>query len=105
MRLGQYDCKLKKSKVSKAYGTQLVKERHRHRYEFNNHYLEAMEAKGMKAVGINPESELVEIIELDNHPYFIGTQFHPELKSTVMNPHPLFVSFVAAVASHKKNNT
>lgn len=102
-RKGEFSCELKKSKVSEAYGCQLVKERHRHRYELNNQYLEAMQAKGMKAVGINPESKLVEIVELDNHPYFVGTQFHPELKSTVMNPHPLFVSFISAVASHKKN--
>lgn len=103
MRLGQYDCKLKKSKVAKAYGDQTVKERHRHRYEFNNQYLKDMESKGLKAVGINPESGLVEIVELADHPYFVGTQFHPELKSTVMSPHPLFVSFIDAVASNKKN--
>ena len=104
MRLGQYDCKVKKStKVAEAYGNQMIHERHRHRYEFNNQYLKEMEAKGLKAVGINPESNLVEIVELNDHPYFVGTQFHPELKSTVMNPHPLFVSFIAAVASNKKN--
>ena len=103
MRLGQYDCKMKKSKVAKAYGSQNVKERHRHRYEFNNQYLKEMEAAGLQAVGTNPDSGLVEIVELKDHPYFVGTQFHPELKSTVMNPHPLFVSFIDAVASNKKN--
>lgn len=104
MRLGLYDCKIKKgSKVASAYDTTLIKERHRHRYEFNNKYLKDMEAAGLKAVGINPESKLVEIVELSGHPYFVGTQFHPELKSTVMNPHPLFVSFIAAVAKNKKN--
>ena len=104
MRLGLYDCKVKKStKVAKAYGSLSVKERHRHRYEFNNTYFEEMEKNGLKAVGINPESNLVEIVELEGHPYFVGTQFHPELKSTVMEPHPLFVSFVAAVAKNRKN--
>ncbi|MCE7996023.1 MAG: CTP synthase [Roseivirga sp.] len=104
MRLGQYDCKIKKSsKVAAAYDTGMIKERHRHRYEFNNEYLKDMEGKGLKAVGINPESKLVEIVELSDHPYFVGTQFHPELKSTVMSPHPLFVSFIAAVAKNKKN--
>ncbi len=104
MRLGLYDCKIKKgTKVAAAYDDTLIKERHRHRYEFNNKYLKDMEAEGLKAVGINPESKLVEIVELSGHPYFVGTQFHPELKSTVMNPHPLFVSFIAAVAKNKKN--
>lgn len=104
MRLGQYDCKIKKpSKVATAYGSTSIKERHRHRYEFNNDYLKDMEAHGLKAVGINPESNLVEIVELSGHPYFVATQFHPELKSTVMSPHPLFVSFIDAVAKNKKN--
>lgn len=104
MRLGLYDCKIKKgTKVAAAYDDTLIEERHRHRYEFNNKYLKDMEAEGLKAVGINPESKLVEIVELSGHPYFVGTQFHPELKSTVMNPHPLFVSFIAAVAKNKKN--
>ena len=103
-RLGAYDCKLKKpSKVYNAYGSTKVEERHRHRYEFNNKYLEDFEEAGMKAVGINPDAHLVEIMEIPEHPYFVGTQFHPELKSTVMNPHPLFVSFLEAVVKHKKN--
>ena len=104
MRLGSNPCKIKKgSKPHKAYGNVTIEERHRHRYEFNNQYLEEYEKQGMSAVGINPDSNLVEIMEIPEHPYFIGTQFHPELKSTVMNPHPLFVSFVAATVKGKKN--
>ncbi len=104
MRLGAYDCKVAKpSKVYSAYGSAKVSERHRHRYEFNSQYLKEFEDAGMKAVGTNPESNLVEIIEISEHPYFVGTQFHPELKSTVMNPHPLFVSFIAAIVKNNKN--
>jgi CTP synthase len=104
MRLGAYDCKLKKgSKAHIAYGESLIKERHRHRYEFNNRYLEQIEAAGLKATGVNPESNLVEIVELKDHPWFVGVQYHPELKSTVLNPHPLFVKFVEAALSHKKS--
>jgi len=106
MRLGAYACKLKKgSKAQHIYGDTLIHERHRHRYEFNNKYLDQIEEAGMKAVGINPESGLVEVIELKDHPWFIGVQFHPELKSTVLNPHPLFVKFVAAAMEHKKTVT
>lgn len=104
MRLGSNPCKLKKaSKAHKAYGSATIEERHRHRYEFNNEYLEDYEKAGMSAAGINPDSNLVEIMEIPGHPYFVGTQFHPELKSTVMNPHPLFVSFIAAAVKGKKN--
>lgn len=104
MRLGAYACKVKKgSRAYQAYGESTIHERHRHRYEFNNQYLEAIEDAGMKAVGINPESNLVEIVELKDHPWFVGVQFHPELRSTVMNPHPLFVKFVAASVEHKKS--
>ena len=103
MRLGAYDCKLKKgSKVHLAYGESMIKERHRHRYEFNNKYLEQTEAAGLKATGINPDSNLVEIVELKDHPWFVGVQYHPELKSTVLNPHPLFVKFVEAALNHKR---
>jgi CTP synthase len=103
MRLGAYDCKLKKgSKVHIAYGESMIKERHRHRYEFNNKYLEQAEAAGLKATGINPDSNLVEIVELKDHPWFVGVQYHPELKSTVLNPHPLFVRFVEAAMNHKR---
>jgi CTP synthase len=105
MRLGAYACKLKKgSKAAAVYGDSLIHERHRHRYEFNNKYLDQIEEAGMKAVGINPDSQLVEIIELKDHPWFIGVQYHPELKSTVMNPHPLFVKFVEAAVKNKKND-
>ena len=102
MRLGAYDCKLQKNSISyKAYGKVDISERHRHRYEFNNAYLERMEAAGLMATGKNPASGLVEVVELKDHPYFIGVQYHPELKSTVENPHPLFVSFIKAALQHK----
>jgi len=101
MRLGSYPCRLvKDSKAYKAYGKELIEERHRHRFEFNNEYKSQFENAGFKCVGINPDSNLVEIIELDNHPYFVAAQFHPEYKSTVMNPHPLFVSFVKAAKKY-----
>jgi CTP synthase len=104
MRLGAYPCNLKeKSIVRKCYKTETISERHRHRFEFNNAYLDAIEKKGLIATGINPDQQLVEIIELKNHPWFVGVQFHPELKSTVENPHPLFVSFVKACINHKSN--
>lgn len=103
MRLGSYDCKLKKgSKAFNVYGEAMIHERHRHRYEFNNKYLDQIEEAGLKATGINPESGLVEVVELKDHPWFIGVQFHPELKSTVLNPHPLFVKFIEAALQHKK---
>ncbi|MDX1628423.1 MAG: CTP synthase [Fulvivirga sp.] len=106
MRLGAYPCNLKKgSKVYQVYGNKTISERHRHRYEFNNKYLEQIEKAGLKATGINPETKLVEVVELKNHPWFIGSQFHPELKSTVLNPHPLFVKFVEAALEKKKSNS
>ena len=105
MRLGAYDCKLKKgSKAYAIYGESVIQERHRHRYEFNNKYLEQIEEAGLKAVGVNPASGLVEVVELKDHPWFIGVQYHPELRSTVLNPHPLFVSFVEAALHYKKKN-
>ena len=101
MRLGSYACKLSKGSIAyKAYGTTEISERHRHRYEFNNAYKKPLIEAGMKVTGVNPESGLVEIIEVPSHPYFIGVQFHPELKSTVENPHPLFVSFVQAALAY-----
>jgi CTP synthase len=104
MRLGAYGCKLKKgSKAYAAYGESMIHERHRHRYEFNNKYLDQIEAAGLKPVGINPESNLVEIVELKEHPWFVGVQYHPELKSTVLNPHPLFVKFVEAALNYKRS--
>lgn len=97
MRLGAYQCELrKKSKAYEAYRSTNISERHRHRWEFNNHYLESFEKAGMVATGINPDTKLVEIVELPEHRWFVGVQFHPELKSTVENPHPLFVAFVKA---------
>jgi CTP synthase len=98
MRLGSYPCKLTPgSKAGIAYGNvERIEERHRHRFEFNSDYKAQFEAAGMSCTGINPDSGLVEIIELSDHPYFLAAQFHPEYKSTVMNPHPLFVSFVQA---------
>jgi len=107
MRLGAYPCEIKQgSLASKIYGSLQVSERHRHRYEFNNKYLDQFEQHGMIASGINPETGLVEIIELPNHPFFIGVQYHPELKSTVERPAPLFVHFVkAAKEFHEKKDS
>jgi len=103
MRLGAYACKFKKgTKAQTVYGESLIHERHRHRYEFNNKFLEQIEEGGLKVAGINPDSNLVEVVELRDHPWFIGVQFHPELKSTVLNPHPLFVKFIEAAMERKK---
>ncbi len=97
MRLGSYPCDIKENTLAhKIYGSSHISERHRHRWEFNNKYLEQFETAGMIASGINPDSGLVEIMELQEHPFFIGVQYHPELKSTVENPQPIFVSFVKA---------
>lgn len=97
MRLGEYNCSIVKgTKAYQVYGKTKVSERHRHRYEFNNKYLADFESSGMLASGLNPESGLVEIVELKSHPWFVGVQFHPEYKSTVLQPHPLFVRFVKA---------
>lgn len=104
MRLGAYPCHLKKgTKTAKIYKEIDIKERHRHRYEFNNKYLENFEKHGMIASGINPDSNLVEIIELKKHPWYVGTQFHPELQSRVISPHPLFISFIDAAINYKKS--
>lgn len=97
MRLGAYPCRLKPgTKGFEAYGTENIQERHRHRYEFNNRYLNDYENAGMIASGINPDSNLVEMVEIADHPWFVGVQFHPEYKSTVAHPHPLFAKFVEA---------
>lgn len=97
MRLGSYPCKIEEGTLAhKIYGRTDINERHRHRYEFNNEYTKQFVEKGMVLSGLNPDAGLVEIIELPNHPFFIGVQFHPEYKSTVENPHPLFVAFVKA---------
>ena len=105
MRLGAYECVLKKgSKAYEAYGKEHIQERHRHRYEFNNEYKKEYEAAGMQCTGINPESDLVEIIEIPNLKWFVGTQFHPEYSSTVLNPHPLFLSFVKAAIENEQQS-
>ncbi len=97
MRLGAYACDIKEgTSLFTAYNRKQVKERHRHRYEFNNDYLEKFEKAGMKAVGYNPDTNLVEAVEIPGHKWFVGVQFHPEYSSTVLNPHPLFVAFVKA---------
>ena len=101
LRLGAYPCTLKKgSKVAAAYGKLHISERHRHRYEFNNDYMAAFEGAGMQAVGINPDTGLVEVVEVEGHPWFVGTQYHPEYKSTVLSPSPLFVAFVGAALEY-----
>jgi len=103
MRLGAFPCKIiNKSKTKTAYKAKLTNERHRHRYEFNNDYLKDFEKAGMIATGFNPKSNLVEIIEIPKHPWFVGVQFHPEYKSTVSNPHPLFIDFIKACLNNKK---
>lgn len=103
MRLGAYSCELKKgSNAHKAYKSAKISERHRHRYEFNNNYLEQFEKAGLIATGTNPETGLVEIVELKNHTWFVGVQFHPELKSTVEAPHPLFVDFIKACIENRR---
>ena len=102
MRLGAYPCQLKKgSRAMEIYKQELISERHRHRYEVNNQYMARFERAGLMATGINPETSLVEIVELGGHPWFVGVQFHPEYKSTVDVPHPLFISFVRASMDNK----
>jgi len=107
MRLGEYKCALKDESIAKnTYQNDLISERHRHRYEFNNKYLDDFQKHGMIATGINPKSNLVEIMELDDHPFFVGVQFHPEYKSRVEKPHPLFIGFIKAalaIKTKKKN--
>ncbi|HMV24872.1 MAG TPA: CTP synthase, partial [Saprospiraceae bacterium] len=104
MRLGSYKCELlKNSKAFKAYGQTKINERHRHRFEFNNQYINILEENGLKATGHNPETGLVEIVEIPDHPWFVGVQYHPELKSTVEKPHPLFVAFVKAAIDYKES--
>jgi CTP synthase len=103
MRLGSYPCAITENTLAhKIYGTTLINERHRHRYEFNNAYLNDFHEKGMVTSGVNPATGLVEIVELPNHPFFIGVQYHPELKSTVESPAPLFVHFIAAAKAYAK---
>jgi CTP synthase len=105
MRLGSYPCVIKENTLAYSiYGTTEIHERHRHRWEFNNKYLKQFEEAGMIASGINPQSGLVEIMELKHHPFFIGVQYHPELKSTVENPQPVFVHFIKAAKEFSKMN-
>ncbi|WP_108868614.1 CTP synthase [Aquimarina aquimarini] len=105
MRLGAWDCELiEGSKVYEAYGETLIAERHRHRYEYNNKYKEQLEKAGLQTTGVNPKTGLVEIIEIPDHPWFVGVQYHPEYKSTVANPHPLFIAFIKAAVEYSKNN-
>ena len=102
MRLGKYDCRLAScSNALQAYGRELIDERHRHRYEVNNELRNRLTENGLMITGINPERDLVEIIEIENHPWFTGVQFHPELKSTVSEPHPLFVAFIGAAVTNR----
>jgi CTP synthase len=105
MRLGSYPCVVKEDTLAYTiYQKREINERHRHRWEFNNKYLKQFESAGMIASGINPQSGLVEIFELTDHPFFIGVQYHPELKSTVENPHPLFVHFIKAAKDFSHSN-
>jgi CTP synthase len=103
MRLGAWDCVLKEGSIVRdIYKTDAIKERHRHRYEFNNTYKKQIEEAGMIATGFNPETNLVEIIEIPSYNWFVGVQYHPEYKSTVANPHPLFVAFIKAALNFKR---
>ena len=96
MRLGNYKCVLnKKSKAAKLYGKKTIQERHRHRYEFNNTYREQLEKSGLIVAGESPDGNLVELIEMKDHPFFMASQYHPELKSRPMKPHPMFDGFIA----------
>ncbi|MCX7969851.1 MAG: gamma-glutamyl-gamma-aminobutyrate hydrolase family protein, partial [Armatimonadetes bacterium] len=103
MRLGAYPCFLKPgTKIAEIYGTQLVYERHRHRYEVNPRYHEILERHGLTLCGISPDGKLVEAIELADHPFFVATQFHPEFKSRPNRPHPLFAAFIASASGQKE---
>jgi CTP synthase len=102
MRLGAYECVLRQnSRVFSIYKKEHIQERHRHRYEFNNDFQKEFERNGMQCVGRNPESDLVEIVEIPGLKWYIGTQFHPEYQSTVLHPHPLFVDFVKTAIENK----
>jgi CTP synthase len=105
MRLGSWKCDLIENSLAKRiYSKSKIKERHRHRYELNFEYMDTLKSKGLIFSGLNPDTNLVEIIELENHPWFLGVQFHPEYKSTALNPHPVFISFVEASYKKKLNN-
>ena len=103
MRLGAYPCSIKKDTIAyTAYGKEHISERHRHRYEFNNKYREEMEAKGFILSGVSPDNNLVEIVEVKDHPFMIGVQFHPEFKSRPLKPHPLFFEFIKTALKQGK---
>jgi CTP synthase len=103
MRLGAEECRLTPgSKVAEVYGADVVSERHRHRWEFNNDYLERLQAAGLKIAGRSTDHSLVEVVEVDDHPWFVGCQFHPEFTSTPRDGHPLFTSFVEAAVTYSK---
>ena len=105
MRLGAWDCILLEGSVAHSvYKKKTISERHRHRYEFNENYKTQIESNGMIATGVNPDTGLVEIVEIEDHPWFVGVQYHPEYKSTVANPHPLFKAFIKAALNYQKNN-
>ena len=102
MRLGAYKCKLTAGTIAAhAYGQSIISERHRHRFEFNNDYRAKLEKSGLVVAGINPEQNLVEIIELKDHPFFVASQFHPEFKSRPNRPHPLFREFIKAAKKQR----
>lgn len=102
MRLGAYPCRLERETFAfAAYGTEMISERHRHRYEFNNRYFSQLKENGLIISGASPNGDLVEIVELADHPWFLGCQFHPEFKSRPMNPHPLFRDFIAAALAQR----
>jgi CTP synthase len=102
MRLGAWKCNISKDTLAyKIYGKETISERHRHRYEFNNKYVDDLEKAGLIPSGVNPDTGLVEVVEIQNHPFFIGVQYHPEYKSTVESPQPIFVNFIAAAVKHK----
>ncbi|MGB4218078.1 MAG: gamma-glutamyl-gamma-aminobutyrate hydrolase family protein, partial [Bacillota bacterium] len=104
MRLGSYPCRLMPgSQAAKAYGVPEISERHRHRYELSNRFRDKLSEKGMIMSGLSPDGRLVEIIELENHPWFVGTQFHPEFRSRPNRPHPLFVSFIEAALNYSRS--
>ncbi len=103
MRLGAYPCVVDAgSRAGAAYGQPIVLERHRHRFEFNNAYRELLYSKGMRFSGLSPDARLVEIVELEDHPFYLGTQYHPEFKSRPNRPHPLFIAFVAAAMANAR---
>jgi CTP synthase len=105
MRLGSYECVLKTgSRSAQLYGSDVITERHRHRFEVNNEYRQALESAGLTLSGMSPDNRLVEMIEIDEHPYFVGCQFHPEFKSRPMEPHPLFAGFVGAAVRRRQES-